>query len=194
MKNTFIIIFLVSQFFTGCFLQSTSKQQINTQKTDNQLHNNLNSIISDISIQLFKTINKVFLQDNIVITSFVLLDDLKTTSKFGRLLGESMINELHTKGFKVIDFRGRNTILVNKKGEFYITRDTEKLKNEIDNTNILVGTYSPFSQNDILVNVRIMNFSTGEILSSARAIYRISDCNMIQTCTKSTQIQILEDK
>jgi len=194
MKNTFIITFLLSQLFTGCFLQSTPKQQYTIQKSNTHLHNNLHTIISDISIQLFKTTNKEFLQDNIVVTSFVLLDDLKTTSKFGRLLGESMISELHTKGFKVTDFRGRDAILVNKKGEFYITRDTSKLKDEMANANILVGTYSSFDQNAILVNVRIMNFGTGEILSSARAVYTTTDCHLLQTCAKSTQMQILEDK
>jgi hypothetical protein len=59
-------------------------------------------------------------------------------------LGGSMLSELHKIGFKVLDFHGKDAMLVNKDGEFYITRDITKLKDEINNANILVGTYSLF--------------------------------------------------
>jgi len=55
-----------------------------------------------------------------------------------------MLSELHKIGFKVLDFHGKDAMLVNKDGEFYITRDITKLKDEINNANILVGTYSLF--------------------------------------------------
>ena len=194
MKYTIIIAFLTSILFTGCLNTFTPEQKYNTTTHTNHIHNSLHTAISDISSQLFKTTNKDLLKDNLVVTSFVLLDNLKDTSKFGRLLGESMISELHSKGFKVSDFRGRDAILVNKNGEFYITRDTKKLKDEMSNANILVGTYSNFDQHSMLVNVRIMNFDTGEVISAAKIVYTSDNCALLETCVKSAQMKIIEDK
>lgn len=188
-----IILLTIALSFNACSSQTQYNEYISLKPTQH-LHNNLNSAISDISEQLLKTTKKEKLLDGVVATAFVSLTDFKQTTVLGRLLGESMISELHAKGFKVLDFRGRDALIVNKSGEFYITRDTTKLKDEIENANILVGTYSQFDQNSILINVRIMEFETGILLSSARVIYTIQDCNLLNNCTKSNQIQILEDK
>ncbi len=189
----YLLTFLILLFFTGCMEQTKYNKYI-TFKSSQHLHNNLHSAIYDITEQLFETTKEELLQEKMIVTSFVSLEDLKTTTQLGRLLGESMISDLHAKGFKVSDFRGRDAISVNKTGEFYITRDTSKLKDEIDNANILVGTYSQFDQNAMLINVRIMNFGTGEVISSARVVYTVQNCLLLNNCTKSNQMQIIEDK
>ena len=40
----------------------------------------------------------------VLITSFVRLDQFKTTSEFGRVVGESLIDELSNRGFNIIEF------------------------------------------------------------------------------------------
>jgi len=179
--------------FTGCLSQTPYNKYIDIKFTQ-PLHNNLHSVISEISSQLLRTTQTTRLLDGVVVTSFVSLKDFKKTTQLGRLLGESMLTELHAKGFKVQDFRGRDAIVVNSSGEFFITRDTKSLKDEIDNANILVGTYSQFDKDSILINVRIIEFETGTILSSARVVYTISDCKLLNNCTKDNQINIIEDK
>ena len=179
--------------FTGCLSQTPYNKYIDIKFTQ-PIHNNLHSVISEISSQLLKTTQTKRLLDGVVVTSFVSLKDFKKTTQLGRLLGESMLTELHAKGFKVQDFRGRDAIVVNSSGEFFITRDTKSLKDEIDNANILVGTYSQFDKDSILINVRIIEFETGTILSSARVVYTISDCKLLNNCTKDNQINIIEDK
>ena len=181
MRYTSILVIAILVIFTGCFSQTPYNQYIDIKFTQ-PLHNNLHSAISEISKQLLKTTKKPRLLDGVVITSFVDLKDFKKTTQFGRLLGESMLTELHSLGFKVLDFRGRDAIVVNKTGEFYITRDTKFLRDEIDNANILVGTYSQFDQDSILLNVRIMEFETGTILSSARVVYTTTDCKLLNNC------------
>ncbi len=188
-----ILIIATVFLFTGCLNQTPYNKYIDIKFTQ-PLHNNLHSAISDLSAQLLKTTKPKRLLDGVVITSFVSLKDFKKTTQLGRLLGESMLTELHTKGFKVHDFRGRDSIVVNKTGEFYITRDAKLLKDEIDNANILVGTYSQFDQDSILLNVRIIEFETGTLISSARAVYTVSDCKLLNNCTKDSQINIIEDR
>lgn len=122
------------------------------------------------------------LPNEIGITAFVDLHQLNKTTKFGRLLGESFYNELFVRGFNVLDFRGQNAINVNATGEFFITRDIEKLSKEVKNSYVLVGTYAPFGQN-IIINARIIDNNDGKVVSSARAIYKTSNiCAITENC------------
>jgi TolB-like protein len=139
----------------------------------------LNKIIIDIANQLEST-NTIDLKNDkgtIAVTSFVNLNSLSKTSKFGRLLGESMLNELFSRNFYVSDFRGRGVIYVNQNGEFYITRKVSKLQTEVPNSYVLVGTYSKIGINTFL-NVRILNNTTGKVVASARAIYNQDYCKL----------------
>jgi TolB-like protein len=189
----YFIILVFTVFLSACSSQTRYDDYI-LLKAEQGVHDNLHSAISGISKQLFNTTNKERLVDGVIVTSFVSLRDLKHTTGFGRLLGESMISELHKEAFKVFDFRGQDSIVVNQNGEFYITRDSSKLKDEIQNANILVGTYSLFDKHSVLINVRIVEFETGLVISTARVVYTIKDCNLLDNCTKLSKSSIIEDK
>ena len=191
MKFNLLITILFSFLLNGCLFQNSKTdyyQKIASSSTqDNNIehiYNNLNSAIADISRQLNLTqdINRV--DDKVVVTSFVNLENFKKTTKFGHILSESMINELNKYNFKVLDYRGRDNLLVNQNGEFYLTRDASKLKDEIENANILVGTYSNFDLNSIMINVRILDFESGEVLATAKVIYTNKDCKLFGNCVK----------
>lgn len=147
--------------------------------------NNLNSAINSLANQLLHSslINQNTIR-KIAITSFVDLNQLNNTTTFGRVLGESMINELHIRKFKVIDFRGQDAISINARGEFHLTRDVAKLKPLINNAYVLVATYSLFDYNSIVLNARIINFDNGDVLSTGRAIYNYEDCRLFDMCTQ----------
>ncbi len=178
-----LLLISVLFFFNGCVSKPSYDTYVVAQDTQHT-HDNLLSTIEDISNQLFTSKNEDILEDGLILTSFTWLDNLDKTTPLGKLLSESMINELHNKGFKVIDFRGRDYIKVNKTGEFFITRDSKSLRKEMASANILVGTYSAFDQNTTLVNTRILNFKTGEVLSTAKVVYTINDCKLLDNCKK----------
>lgn len=144
----------------------------------------LNSAITELANQIL--INNIVEQDRkkLILTTFVSLNDFKKTSTFGRVASESMINELHIRNFRIIDFRGQDNVSVDKNGEYHISRETEKIKNKVNNSYILVGTYSMFDQNSIAINARILNFESGEVISSGRVIYSLSDCKLFDLCEK----------
>jgi len=132
----------------------------------------------------------------VLFTSFVRLDDLKKTSEFGRLFSESMINELSNRGFNVIEFRGQMNVSINDQGEYYITRDIKKLKDSIQDTYIVVGTYSR-QYKKVVLNVRVIDNHTGRILSSSRSTYFHGfkqDCIIFKDCKPSRMIKIVEEK
>jgi len=127
---------------------------------------------------------------NIAITSFVNLHQLDQTSYFGRSVSETFFNELFVRGFNVSDFRGQNVLTVNPTGEFYITRNVKEINRKIQNSYVLVGTYTVID-GKILINARIMDNVTGKIVAAAKTYYNTNDCNLLGTCPKPRMIRIV---
>lgn len=151
---------------------------------------NLDEVIVDLANQLGQssTIREI-LPNEIAVTAFVSLNQLNKTSQFGRVLGESFYNELFVRGFNVLDFRGQNAISVNASGEFFITRDINKLSKEVKNSYVLVGTYAPFGKG-VVINARVIDNSDGKVVASARSIYVTPYlCEIFESCSNNASQQ-----
>ena len=154
------------------------------------VYSNLNNTIIDIGNQLFDTRSDKKNPTRVILTAFVDLNKLEETSTFGRLVSESMFNELHIRKFQVTDFRGRDAVTVTEDGEFHITRDVLELKDNIDAVEyILVGTYVKFEDQSLLINARILDSESGRVESSARVIYRPRDCSLFGICEKEIIVE-----
>ena len=199
----FILPLLIFVFITGCAVSNNvdpkklKKETLNNnnfetmhmQKQDH-VYSNLNTTIINIAEQLFDTKLNKKNPSRLILTSFVDLDNLENTSTFGRLISESMFNELHIRKFLVTDFRGQEAVSVNEDGEFHISRDADKLKDIINEVEyILVGTYVKFENQSLLINARILDSISGNVFSSARVIYRPKDCSLFNICIKKNQIE-----
>jgi len=206
----FILPLLISVFITGCALTNINQpKNINKEKKTplmitnspaktsikyniekEHVYSNLNNTIIAVAEQLFDTKSNKKNPSRVILTSFVDLDNLENTSTFGRLISESMFNELHIRKFLVTDFRGQEAVSVNEDGEFHITRDVEKLKDIVDAVEyILVGTYVKFENQSLLINARILDSISGNVISSARVVYRPKDCSLFDICMKKKIIK-----
>jgi len=200
----YILSLLTLIAFSGCSLSNIVKSEPTTYKEKvinkvrsadynqpyaqtSNVHQNLNGAIVAMADQLF--ISNIFGKHDdtsIILTSFVDLNQFAKTTTFGRLLSESMFNELHIRNFKVTDFRGQNAVSVNEDGEFHITRNVDKLKDHISATEfIVVGTYVKFEHHSVLINARILDSESGAIISTARVIYKPENCRLFGLCPKN---------
>lgn len=188
--------------FTGCSTSKIFQEKPKTHKEEviekvrsadytkpyadiESVYQNLNGAIVAMADQLFVSNTFKERKPSLILTSFVDLNQLQKTTIFGRLLSESMFNELHIRNFHVTDFRGQNAVSVNEDGEFHITRDVDKLKDHISATEyIVVGTYVKFENHSVLINARILDSENGSIISTARVIYRPEDCTVFDLCYK----------
>lgn len=155
----------------------------------------LEATITSLATQMMQN-KKLNTSRTVLITSFVRLDNFKKTSEFGRLVGESLINELSNRGFNVIEFRGQLAVSVNEDGEYFITRNTSKMKENIVNSFVVVGTYSR-QYGRILLNARVTDNANGQIISSARATYDHglrNDCVIFKDCKPPRTIKIIPEK
>ena len=119
--------------------------------------------------------------DDIALTAFVNLNKFSETSNLGRILSESMFNELLIRNYNIVEFRGQSNISIDNNGEYFISRDTTRLKKIIENKYILVGTYTTY-KNTILINARIIENKNGKVVATARVHQYIDDCELTNSC------------
>jgi TolB-like protein len=139
--------------------------------------------------------------ETVFVTSFVELENLQTTTEFGRLLSESMMSELHSRGYTVVDFRGKDEIFTGNKGEFFLSRRAldVKFKNYQNITPlVMVGTYSRQTR-AVIINARILEYPSGKLVASSRVLYKVQwkkDCLIFNDCdrTRPGTFNIIDDK
>jgi TolB-like protein len=100
------------------------------------------------------------------VTTLVNLDDLYSTSSFGRMYAEQLMSELAMKGYDVVELRHSDALqFMNNAGEFGLSRDTTAVKEARNLGGILVGTYSA-SPLRVYVNVRLIDPKSSIVLSA----------------------------
>ncbi|PLY04121.1 MAG: hypothetical protein C0625_17330 [Arcobacter sp.] len=155
----------------------------------------LEGTINSLATQMMRN-KKMVSTKPVLITSFVRLDNFKKTTEFGRIVSESLINEMSNRGFNIIEYRGQMAVSINEKGEYFISRNPYKLKDDIPNTYVVVGTYSrQFGK--VMLNARVIDNITGKIISSSRATYvhnRRNDCILFKDCKPARTIKIIKEK
>jgi TolB-like protein len=164
------------------------QKNITTQET-------LESTIASLAAQMLHN-KKMDSNKPVLITSFVRLDEFKQTTEFGRVVSESLINELSNKGFEITEFRGQMAVSVNDEGEYFISRKPHELKNKIPNTYVVVGTYSR-QPGKVMLNARVIDNITGKIITSARATYVHNvkeDCIIFRDCAPARTINIVKER
>ncbi|MFM2119944.1 MAG: hypothetical protein RL722_1412 [Pseudomonadota bacterium] len=102
-----------------------------------------------------------------VITSIAPLGNLSESSPFGRLVSEHLMHELLVRGWAIADVRMTKDLIINESGEFVLSRDIRKIRDSMPLANVVTGTYTP-SADGVLVSVRVLDVSTGQLVSSAQ--------------------------
>ncbi len=100
------------------------------------------------------------------VTTMVNLNDLYSTSAFGRIFAEQLISELVMRGYDVIELRQGDALrFLSDAGEFSLSRDVGSIRKSHDLAAILAGTYIA-SPETVYVNVRLIDPASSMILSS----------------------------
>lgn len=197
-------------FITGCVYtgdESVSQEYNKVQTTKQHLEvaadmqknvttqNTLEATIASLATQMMQN-KKMDTNKPVLITSFVKLDEFKKTTEFGRVVSESLINELSNRGFNIIEFRGQMAVSINDEGEYFISRKPHEIKNSIPNTYVVVGTYSR-QLGKIMLNARVIDNITGKIITSARSTYAhgvMNDCILFNDCRPARTINIVKER
>ena len=199
------LLIIAGCVYTGNDAVSQENDRVQTTKqhlevaADNQKYvttqNTLEATIASLAAQMMQN-KKMDTNKPVLITSFVRLDEFKKTTEFGRVVSESLINELSNRGFNIIEFRGQMAVSINEEGEYFISRKPYEIKGSIPNTYVVVGTYSR-QAGRIMLNARVIDNITGKIITSARSTYAhgvANDCMMFGDCAPARTINIVKER
>ena len=199
------LLIITGCVYTGNDAVSQENDRVQTTKqhlevaADNQKYvttqNTLEATIASLAAQMMQN-KKMDTNKPVLITSFVRLDEFKKTTEFGRVVSESLINELSNRGFNIIEFRGQMAVSINDEGEYFISRKPHEIKGSIPNTYVVVGTYSR-QAGRIMLNARVIDNITGKIITSARSTYAhgvANDCMMFGDCAPARTINIVKER
>jgi len=80
----------------------------------------------------------------VLVATYVDLDDMTQTGSFGRLSGELVSSRLAQQGYASVNLNIREKALavMEKKGQFMLSRDIDKLSTKYEGDAVLVGTYT----------------------------------------------------
>jgi TolB-like protein len=111
---------------------------------------------------------------NTVLTSITDLHNPNKTSHLGRLITEHMLHQLHIAGWNVFEMRKNGRIKSTNEGGYILTRHADDLEAYQHVDNVISGTYS-MTNDGVLVNMRVLNLKTGQLVSSAQMRYLEDD-------------------
>ncbi len=104
----------------------------------------------------------------ILVTTFVNNDNLKETSRFGRILQEHITSRLVQLNYTAKEIKLRNTLLMQEQsGETMLSRNLQDInpKQSLAAQAILVGTYS-YTDRVMYISARLINPKNRNIISS----------------------------
>ena len=105
-------------------------------------------------------------QSPILVSSFVNLDDLTESSTFGRMLSDKLAAQFNVHGYKTIDTRLRQKILVQEgTGELMLSRDLDAIGAKHRAVAALVGTYA-VGMDKVYVTVRAVRICDRVVLAA----------------------------
>ena len=156
------------------------KKDTNSYSMNTTTTTSLADTVEKIANQLLSTMNIKDI-DAVAITSFVDLNKLNKTTRFGRIMSESFFNALNKRGVNVMDFRGQKSLSINADGEFFLSRNIKKIHSPIKNSYVLVGTYAKIEEG-IIINSRILDNISGRVIASSRVIYHSNNCELLESC------------
>ena len=122
----------------------------------------------ELAVQLVTNRRRSFGRgEKLVFTTLVDLDDLRTTSKFGRTLSEALSTRLFQHGYGVEEIRKISGVLIkDKQGEIILSRDAKRLAKEHECDVVVAGTYA-LTPDTVIINVKFLDPLSQEVLSVA---------------------------
>lgn len=154
----------------------------------------VNDKMKNLADQLDMNAGADNLSNTYVVTSFTNLDKIDDTTALGRLISENLIYGLQMHKWRIIELRLSKGVEVNAAGEFFLSRDINKLRDEYKVSGVVTGTYS-VADGNLTINARVIDVNTGLIISSGQTYLpvKLLPKTPIEQVKNSTTMKIVSD-
>ena len=101
-----------------------------------------------------------------LVSSFADLDNLRASSTFGRMLSDKLASRLNQLGYRTVDVRVRDKILIREgTGELLLSRDLDAIGARHRAHGALVGTYA-IGMDEVYITVRVIRVPDRTVLAA----------------------------
>ena len=105
----------------------------------------------------------------LMVTSFVDLADMESSTELGLLLSDQIASRMTQHGYSVVEAKLRHELSIKPgQGEFILTRDIEKLSNEYRAFAVVAGNYT-LGRDILYLTIRIIRVKDKQVLASVNA-------------------------
>lgn len=102
----------------------------------------------------------------ILVASLVNVDDMQSSSTFGRIVSEQIGSRVAQNGYHVIEMKLRDSVFIQEhRGELLLSRELIDISKAHDAHAVVVGTYAA-SKHVVYVSVKLVSTIDSSILSS----------------------------
>lgn len=109
--------------------------------------------------------NKLNPAQSMIIATVVNIDDLNSSSTFGRLVSEQVSARFSQANFSMIEMKFRDFVYMKQdQGELLLTREIKDVAKSHNAQAVIVGTYA-LSGESIFVNLKVIQPSTNVVLA-----------------------------
>ncbi len=125
-------------------------------------------VAKGLALQLRRNLREEDLQAwPCIVTSLADINNLSSSSRFGRLLAEAVSSQLFRQGGVIRDVRSARALFVQpRNGELILSRNAGNLAREMDTRAVIAGTYGR-GASSVAVNIRMIDLSTRAVISVA---------------------------
>ena len=103
---------------------------------------------------------------NMIAASFANIDNLSSSSSFGRVASQQLVSEFTARGYDFVDILLRKNIYVSEgDGEFLLSREIEAIGTDYAADVVLVGTYA-VGDRQVFITARLIRTRDGIIVAS----------------------------
>jgi TolB-like protein len=116
---------------------------------------------------LLNNINPKLPKDSpILVASFVDIDNLDSSSTFGRVVAEQFASRFKQRKYATIEMKLRTNVFIREgSGELLLSRELSEISTKHRAQAVVVGTYAVASKK-VYLTARVVNVSDGRVLSS----------------------------
>lgn len=101
----------------------------------------------------------------VVVTTIASVDDLDSSSTFGRLASEMIANRMQQRGYVVREAAYTRMLTANREGILTLSRNASDILRPINAQAVVAGTYAVAGRM-IYLSLRLLNADNGQLLSS----------------------------
>ena len=159
------LLFMIIILFNGC---NYPLYKYNYKFNITNYEELIENLLSKASSQIFPNMN---MNEVLLVSNFVETTTLKSNTKLSFVLSDMLKNQLVSKySYTVKDIELSNQFKLGKEGFKVLTRDSEKTYNKISNSRYVIAGMYTFTNNQILLFLKLINIKNGNILASSNYV------------------------